>query len=438
MRRGVKLLRPEVLVIGAGPAGLTVAAELAPRLAGEVLVLEREQVAGGIPRHSNHLGYGLRDMKTFISGPSYASRLRTRALEAGAVVRTEAMVTGWESDSAVRVTTPDGLFVVDPRAIVLATGARERPRPARLVPGSRPAGVYTTGELQNMVHLHHQHVGTKAVIVGAELVSWSSVMTLKEAGVKPVLMITGHRKPESYALFNLGGKAIFRTRIATRSRMTRIIGSPRVEAVEIEDLDSGARSLVECDTVVFTGDWIPDYELAEAAGLVIDRASKAPLVDMALRTSRTGVFAAGNLLHPVDTADVAALDGVHVARQVLAYLTTPAAPIGAGVRIRAAPPLRWVSPGIWRPEDPPPARHRLSAWSDAYIARPVVTVSQAGEEIAHRRLPWAASPGRVFRIPSSILNGVDPARGDVTVSIRQKPPSAASAARVCSTHSPNK
>jgi hypothetical protein len=76
---------------------------------------------------------------------------------------------------------------------------------------------------------------------------------------------------------------------------------------------------VERDTVVFTGDW-PDNELARSAGLEMDGGSKGPLADTALCTSRPGIFAAGNLIHPVVTADIAALSRRHVAAQVLAHL----------------------------------------------------------------------------------------------------------------------
>lgn len=172
----------DVLIIGGGPAGLTAAASLAPRVGGAVLVLDREAAAGGIPRHSDHLGYGIRDLRTFISGPAYARRLVDNAVRAGANVRTRAMVTGWADDRTVEVTSPEGRRQVSARVILLATGARERPRPARLVPGDRPAGVYTTGELQNLVHLHRGTPGTRAIIVGAELVSWSAALTLRKAG----------------------------------------------------------------------------------------------------------------------------------------------------------------------------------------------------------------------------------------------------------------
>jgi thioredoxin reductase len=409
--------RPDVLVIGGGPAGLTAAANLAGRVPGEVLVLDRERSAGGIPRHSDHSGYGIRDLHRFMRGPAYARRLVELATSAGATIRTQAMITGWDDDGAARVTTPEGRLLVSAKAVVLATGARERPRSARLIPGDRPAGIYTSGHLQNLVHLHHGVPGTRAVVVGAELVSWSAVVTLREAGCRTVLMTTEHASPESYAAFNLAGKVALRTPIATRARIVNILGGKEIRAVEIADLDSGRRRTVACDTVVFTGDWIPDNELARSAAIAIDPQSLGPLVDTALRTDRPGVFAAGNVVHPVDTADVAALDGRHVASQLLAWLNG-SRPSDQSVRIVATRPLRWISPGVLRAGDPAPARNRLLAWTDQRVSHPHVTVSQRGSVIAARRLPWIASPGRVFRIPSALLGDVDFAAGDVTIGVR--------------------
>lgn len=409
-------LRPGVLVVGAGPAGLTAAAALGRAGAGEILVLDRERDAGGIPRHSDHLGYGIRDLRRVLSGPEYARRLVRGAIAAGATVRTEAMVTSWTPDGAALVTTPQGRLEVSARAVVLATGARERPRAARLVPGDRPPGVYTTGQLQNLVHLHHGRPGTRAVVVGAELVSWSAVLTLREAGCCTVLMTSTHPSAESYTALSTVGRLLARTELATSTRVVQVIGHGRVEAVEVENLRTGGRRTVPCDTVVFTGDWIPDHELARSAGIELDPGSLGPAVDFSLRTSRPGVFAAGNLIHPVDTADVAALDGRHVAGQVLRWLRT-ADPAAAAIRLLVEPPLRWVSPNRLRPGDPPPPRHRLLLWVDELMPRPVILVRQGGAVLARRRLPWPAAPGRVFRIPSSVLDAVDRTAGDVTISV---------------------
>ena len=419
-------LCPDVLIIGAGPAGLTAAIELKRAGVRDVLVLDREREAGGIPRHSDHLGYGLRDLRRVLSGPEYARRLAAGARSAGAVVRTEAMVTSWTPGGAALVTTPQGRLQVTARAVVLATGARERPRAARLIPGDRPTGVYTTGQLQNLVHLHHGVPGQRAVVVGAELVSWSAVLTLRDAGCRTVLMTSALATAESYAVLTLGGRLLARTELATSTRVVRVIGrggggveGGGVEAVEVEHTPSGRRRTVACDTVVFTGDWIPDHELARSAGLDIDSGTQGPAVDSVLRTSRPGVFAAGNLVHPVDTADVAALDGRQVAAGVVQWLDGSPAAAPPAARLLVEPPLRWVSPNRLRAGDPPPARRRLLLWTDELVRRPQVLVRQRGRTVASRRLPWPAAPGRVFRVPSSVLDGIDHTAGDVTIALHR-------------------
>lgn len=409
----MSVVEADVAIVGGGPAGLTAAAELARDL--RVVVLEREAEAGGIPRHSDHPGYGMRDMRRFISGPAYARRLVDDARSAGAEIRTGVMVTDWAGDTALSITSPQGRQRVEARAVVLATGARERPRPARLIPGDRGEGVYTTGQLQNLVHLKHRGVGRRAVVVGAELVSYSAVLTLRHAGCETVAMTSTYPSPESYAAFTLAGPALG-VRVATRTRVARIIGKPALKAVELEHLDTGERRTVECDTLVLTGDWIPDHELARSAGLNVDAGTLGPLVDTRLRTSRAGVFAAGNVLHPVDTADIAALDGRHVADPVRAFLRGAATPAG-GVRVRADAPLRWISPGLLRPGDGAPPRNRLLLWTDELVRIPKVVARQDGRVIGRRTLPWPASPGRVFRVPSSLLDRVNAAGGPVTVSL---------------------
>lgn len=410
-----EIITPTVAVVGGGPAGLSAAARLAPEV-DQVVVLDREQQAGGIPRHSDHPGYGIRDRRRFMSGPAYAEALVREARSAGAQILTGWTVTGWADDDTLVATTPQGRVLVRPETFCFATGARERPRTARMIPGTRPDGVLTTGQLQNLVHVGHAEVGTRAVVVGAELVSWSAVMTLAEAGCRTEALISEHPVGESYALFRGPGKVMFRTRVATSTRVVAIHGRARVTGVEVEDTHTGRRRTIDCDTVVFTGDWIPDNELLRMAGVEIDTASLSPVVDAAMRTSKKNVFSVGNVNHPVETADVVALEGTHAAERILEHLAgRPAAK--ATVRLVAEDPVRWVSPSRWAPAGPDPARRRLVAWVDRLVPRPVVTVTQDARRVAHRRLAWPAAPGRAFRIPSSMPEGVKATGGDVRISI---------------------
>lgn len=416
---GLPTDRVRVAIVGGGPSGLTAAAALAPRVDGLVLVLDREPQTGGIPRHSDHPGYGIRDLKRFISGPAYARRLTQSASAAGAQLETEAMVTGWDGPRRLVVTSPRGRRVVEADAVILATGARERPRTARRIPGDRPHGVFTTGQLQNMVHLHHAPVGKRAVVIGAELVSWSAVLTLREAGCRTVSMLTAYPKSESYTAFRIPGRIALQVPIVTHTRVVRINGRPRVTSVEVEDIDGGARRVIECDTVITTGDWIPDHELVRLAGIDLDPGTLGPRVDTALHTSEPGVFAIGNLLHPVDTADIAAIDGSHVAPFVMDHLLGRADVRDAAreVRLVADRPFRWVAPQLVTPGGPAPARGRLLLWSDEFGNLPRVTATQGGTTLATARLPWPMAPGRVFRIPFSLVAGADPAGGPVHIGL---------------------
>jgi pyruvate/2-oxoglutarate dehydrogenase complex dihydrolipoamide dehydrogenase (E3) component len=276
--------------------------------------------------------------------------------------------------------------------------------------------VLTTGELQQLVHVEHLPVGHRAVVVGAELVSWSAVLTLRRSGVRTVALVTEHPRPDSYAAFTLPGRLALRTRVRTSARVVRVVGHGRVTGVEIQDLRTGGRELLACDTVVFSGDWVPDHELARSAGIPLDAATRGPRVDTALRTERAGVFAAGNLLHPVDTADVAALDGAHVAASVLAHLRgTRAAP--SSVALCADPPFRWVAPSLLRPGDPPPPRGRLLLWPEWFVRTPRVVARQDGRVLAAQRLPWPAAPGRVFRVPWSLVRRARPGGGEVRIGL---------------------
>ena len=410
-----RLESADVLVVGAGPAGLAVARDLARSGAGSVVVLEREGEPGGIPRHSDHTGYGLRDLRRSLRGPEYARRLVDAALGAGAQIRTTAVATGWAAPDTLEVTSPRGRVRLQARAIVLATGARERSRSARLIAGDRPPGVLTTGQLQQLVHLHGRRLQGRAVIVGGELVSWSAVLTLRQAGASVALMTTEHEAIESYAAFHLAGRAALRVPVATRTRVLRIVGRDRVEAVEVADSRTGATRLLTCEWVVVTGDWAAESELARSGGLDI-AAGGVPRVDQALASSAAGVFAIGNLAHPVDTADVCALDGAHAAESIARWLRGDA-PQAPAVPLLPDATLAWVSPGAVRPQAGPAARGQLLAWPREPRRLATVRIEQAGSVVAVKRLPWPASPGRVLRIPFDLVHRLDPAGGPATVSL---------------------
>jgi NADPH-dependent 2,4-dienoyl-CoA reductase/sulfur reductase-like enzyme len=404
------------VVIGGGPSGLAAAVKLRELGISPVTVIEREGEAGGIPRHSDHSGFGFRDLRKVLSGPRYAARYRALAEAAAVEVLTETMVTEWEGAGKLKLTGPNGRWEIEPPAVVLATGCRERPRSARLVPGSRPAGVMTTSTLQQLVHLRNRKVGSRAVIVGAEHVSFSAVATLAHGGASVAGLVTELPRHQSLGAFRAGAAVRYRAPVWSRIKVSAIHGSDRVESVELTELDSGRTRTVDCDLVVFTADWIPDHELAVMAGCELDQGTRGPLVDPALRTTRRGVFAAGNLLHPAETADICALDGRHVAPSVAAYLRGPG-DWPMTVRLAARPPLAWVAPNLLLSTGHPPPRGRFLLRSTEFARRARLRVRQGGRELWSGRVGRLV-PGRSSYIPSNWAERVDPEAGPVIVTVK--------------------
>jgi thioredoxin reductase len=414
----------DVLVVGAGPAGLAAAVELRRLGVGRVLAVDREAQAGGVPRHTGHTGFGLRDLHRCLGGPRYAAAWVARARTAGVRLRTATTVTGWAAapaaapgPPALELTGPDGLATVTARAVLLATGCRERPRPARLVPGTRPLGVLTTGALQQLVHLHHQPVGQVAVVVGAEHVSFSALLTLAHAGASVAAVVTEAPRHQTFAALRAAAAVRWpRTRLLTATRVSAILGRRRVEAVELTDLATGTAHRLACDTVVFTGDWVPDHELARTGGLAMDPGTRGPLVDQRLRTSVPGVFAAGNLLHGAETADVAALDGRHAAAAIRDHLAGAPWPARPPLPLACLPPLCWAAPGAVAAGAGPPPMGRLVLRTAEPRERARLQARQGGRVLATGRARRLV-PNRSISLPAGWLSRVDPDGGPLSLGV---------------------
>jgi thioredoxin reductase len=446
----------DVLIAGAGPAGLAAGIELRRLGVGRVLVVDREAEAGGVPRHSAHTGFGLRDLHRIMTGPAYARHYAWAAARAGAEVRAGTTVTGWpgwagpggatgrtgstDPGSAARrtgstdpdgtlvgpgvaggpisvtLTSADGIETVTASAVLLATGCRERPRTARLVPGGRPPGVMTTGELQQRVYLHGQRLPGRALVVGAEHVSFSAMVTLAHAGADVLALVTDQPRHQSFAAFALAAAARWRTPVWTATAVRRIAGRDRLEGVELADLRTGGTRFVGCDMVVFTGDWIPDHELARLAGTRLDPGTRGPAVDTTLETSIPGVFAAGNLVHAAETADVAAAGGRHAARHIAAALRGGRPPRGPRIPVTVAAPLRWISPGAIRAGGPPPARGHFLLRGDVFRRAARLEVRQGDRVLSAARTRLA--PGRPAHLGAGWMARADPSAGPVLVVLR--------------------
>jgi hypothetical protein len=149
-------------------------------------------------------------------------------------------------------------------------------------------------------------------------------------------------------------------------------------------------------------------------GLEMDAGTRGPAVDAALRTSRPGVFAAGNLLHGAETADVAALSGRHAATLAAAFISDAYAWPDVRIRIQCEPPLRWIAPNVVVPGAGAPPRGRFALRSAAFASRPRIEFAQGDRTLWSGRVARLV-PGRSASLPHMWTEAVDPSGGAVSV-----------------------
>src|SRR5262249_43546978 len=282
----------------------------------------------------------------------------------GIEIRTRTTVTAIEPDGRVQITHPEsGPAVVSGRCVLLATGVRETPRSARLVSGPRPWGVTTTGALQQFVYLKHAKPFSRIVVVGTELVSFSALLTARHAGIAVAAMLEEGERITARRPGDWIARRVLGVPVLTRTKLVAIRGLDKVEGVEIER--DGRREIVACDGVVFTGRFQPETAILRNGHIALDPGTGGPAIDQYFRCSDLQVFAAGNLLRPVETSGLCWAEGRVVAANMFRSLKSRLPEAPPAVPVTYAAPLKYVYPqritaqmGVAGPM--PPLRARVS------------------------------------------------------------------------------
>ena len=319
----------DVVVVGGGAAGMAAAAAAVGAGASRVLLVDRESTLGGIMRQCVHNGFGLKRFSEELSGPEFAAREAARLdgveVWAGTSVLgiERAHDTSGAGDAgtasalhALELVRPEGACRVLARAVVLATGSRERGFGALGIAGDRPSGIYTAGSAQALINLQGCLPGKRAVILGSGDIGliMARRMTLEGMEVEGVYELLAH--PSGLRRNIVQCLDDFQIPLHLSHTVVATHGRTRLESVDIAEVDPATRRPipgtevnVECDTLVLSCGLIPENELAREAGVELCGGTGGAVVDELLATSVPGIFACGNALHVHDLADLAAGEG---------------------------------------------------------------------------------------------------------------------------------
>ena len=322
----MKNISCDVLIVGAGAAGLCAGSVCAKENLNTVII-DREEQPGGILRQCIHNGFGLRYFKEELTGPEYACRVTKLAEDAGAKIMTgatavEANRNGDGSCTFKVFSQNEGLLYITAKAVLFTTGCRERTRGNIVTPGTRPAGVFTAGAAQKLLNISGHLPGKRAVIVGSGDIGLIMARRLKWCGIDVACVVEIMNHPSGLTRNIVQCLDDFNIPLYLGHSVTDICGKDRVDGVDITPLVNGKPDFdktfhVDCDTLLFSVGLVPEVELAKQLDVEINPATGGAFVDDDYETTSPMVFAAGNGLHVHDLVDFVSEESERAAKCII-------------------------------------------------------------------------------------------------------------------------
>lgn len=308
-----KMKRYDLIIVGAGPSGLSAAIEAAKRGL-KVIVFDENDKPGGQLFKQIHKFFGSKEHKAKVRGFKIGENLLKEADAAGVEVVLSATVVGLYLDKEVTVRIGDAIKHFKGDAIIIATGASEN---MIIFPGWTLPGVIGAGAAQTMMNLHGVKPGEKVLMLGSGNVGLVVSFQLMQCGCEVVALVDAAPK--------VGGYGVHAAKVARTGvpfylshTIVQAEGEKCVTGATIAEVDSkfqfisGTEKHFEVDTICLAVGLSPMSQLLKMAGCKMEdnpkRGGQVPICDEKGQTSIPGIFVAGDV-SGIEEASSAMIEG---------------------------------------------------------------------------------------------------------------------------------
>lgn len=321
------MTRYDLIIVGAGPSGLSAAVEASKRGL-KVIVFDENEKPGGQLFKQIHKFFGSKEHRAKVRGFVIGQQLLEEADAAGVEVVLNATVIGLYQDKEVVVKMGEGIRHFKGDAVIIATGAAEN---MVTFPGWTLPGVIGAGAAQTMMNLHGVLPGQKVLMLGSGNVGLVVSFQLEQCGCEVVALVD--------AAPRVGGYGVHAAKVARTGvpfylshTIVKAEGEDHVTGVTIAEVDSkfqfipGTEKHFDVDTICLAVGLSPMSQLLKMAGCEMEdnpkRGGQVPICDAYGRTSLAGVFVAGDV-SGIEEASSAMIEGRMagiVAAEYLGYI----------------------------------------------------------------------------------------------------------------------
>lgn len=321
------MIERECVIVGGGPAGMAAAIAASEAGVRDILLIERDQYLGGILNQCVHTGFGANFFKELLTGPEYAQRFVDKVYAIpGIEISLKTFAAGLTRERVVSCLKPGKLEEIKAKAVIMATGCRERTREMIHIPGTRPAGIFSAGLAQKLINIEGLLPGEKVVIVGSGDIGLIMARRLVLEGARVEAIIEIGEKSRGLMRNVVQCVQDFNIPLYFHHTVCRINGRKRVESVRVARVDDGFNEIpgsafdIACDTVLVSVGLIPENELIEMAGARIDPKTNSPVSAELNATGIPGIFVCGNSFKVYDLVDSVTRDSMVCGRMAAEYI----------------------------------------------------------------------------------------------------------------------
>ena len=254
----------DVLIIGAGAAGMAAAYSAGKKGYRHILIADRRDSYGGVLDQCVHNGFGLGYFKEDLTGIHYADRFHELLIPYPLTFMFGTTVLKIKNDRTALLSGAAGAFFVSFDICVLATGCRERTLYSLPVSGTRPAGIMTCGTAQRLINVDGLDIGDDIVIIGTGDVGQIMARQLVQSGKNVITMIEKESAPGGLKRNIENCIRAYSIPLMLNTEVVRISGKKRIEGVTVRNI-SGEEKYIPCRLLLTAVGMIPETELSDEA-----------------------------------------------------------------------------------------------------------------------------------------------------------------------------
>jgi len=317
--------RYQMIVIGAGAAGLACAYGGYQNGLKEILIVEKEGEYGGILQQCIHNGFGLETFKEELSGPAYAEKYYDLIKDNDCIEIIYNSFVDKIEKNKVKIINQDGVHNIECDAIVLATGSRERPPGAISLKGDRCTGIYNAGLAQKYINRNGVMVGKKVFILGSGDIGLIMARRMKLEGADVIGV--AEIQPYSSGLARNIKQCLddFDIPLYLSHTIESVHGKKKLESITMVQVDENLNKIenteqeIKCDCLLLSIGLIPDDILLQQLNIDLDLKTKGAIIDDNYMVS-DGIFICGNALHIHDLVDYVSYESIKAGKAVADYV----------------------------------------------------------------------------------------------------------------------